>query len=395
MSTPASASSPLGVKSHARAGARPGGACALLLAVFMALSACTLPADDRDREWSTDLQVRVTDYLDKVDEYDKVRAVLVYQGGEPVLEYYRDEDAKGYLNGRSVTKSVISTLIGIAVDQGAISGVDATLGELLPEYRDLMNAEVAGIPLQSILTHTAGFAAGGMTSAVGQLNFYTAPDWVAAIIADRVERGPGSGGFVYSNAGAHLLAAILDEATEGTVLDFARAELFDALGIDTEPAWVKADDGTPEQLAALAEEYFAADFAWPTDPQGIHQGSSLLKLRPEDFAKLGLLYLNEGAWEGASIVSSAWVNEATTPHVATHITPNGYGYEWWTDSTGNDRIYLAVGYAGNVIAVAPDRDLVAVVASEDIGVDPVEEDQQFEVHEAIGLVQYVIMAQPD
>jgi CubicO group peptidase (beta-lactamase class C family) len=354
-----------------------------------------LPADDHDRLSSADLQERVSDYLDKLDEYDNVRAVLVYRGGEPVLEYYRGEEARDYLNARSVTKSVISTLIGIAIDQGAISGVDARLGELLPLYRDIMNAEVAAIPLQSILTHTAGFAAGGTSSDVGQLNFYTSPDWVAAIISDRVERGPGSGRFVYSNAGAHLLAAILDEATDGTVLDFARAELFDALGIDTEPAWVKVDDGTPEQLAALAEEYFAADFAWPTDPQGINEGSSLLKLRPEDFAKLGLLYLNEGEWEGASIVSSAWVKEATAAHVDTDMTPNGYGYEWWTDSTGTDPMYLALGYAGNVIAVVPDRELVAVVASQYRGVDPIDEVQKFEGYEAIGLVQYVILAQPD
>jgi CubicO group peptidase (beta-lactamase class C family) len=367
----------------------------VLFAVLIALSACTLPAEDDVRVSSADLQVRVSDYLDKLDEHDKVRAVLVYQGGEPFLEYYRGEDATDYLNTRSVTKSVVSTLIGIAIDQGAISGVDATLGDLLPAYRDIMNAEVAAIPLQSILTHTAGFAAGGTSSDVGQLNYYTTPDWVAAIISDRVERGPGSGRFIYSNAGAHLLAAILDEATDGTVLDFARAQLFDALGIDTEPAWVKRDDGTPEQLAALAEEYFAADFAWPTDPQGIHQGSSLLKLRPEDFAKLGLLYLNEGAWEGASIVSAAWVKEATTAHVDTDITPNGYGYEWWTDSTGKDPMYLARGYGGNVIAVVPTRDLVAVVASEDMGLDPGDEAEEFEDYEAIGLVQNVILAQLD
>ena len=97
-----------------------------------------------------------------------VRAVLVYQGGEPVLEYYRGEEARDVrLNARSVTKSVISTLIGIAIDQGAISGVDATLGDLLPTYRDIMNAEVAAIPLRSILTHTAGFAAGGTSPTWG------------------------------------------------------------------------------------------------------------------------------------------------------------------------------------------------------------------------------------
>ena len=89
------------------------------------------------------------------------------------------------------------------------------------------------------------------------------------------------------------------------------------------------------------------------------------------------------------------MKEATTAHVDTYLTPNGYGYEWWTDSTGKDPMYLALGHAGNVIAVVPTRDLVAVVASEYRGVDPVDEAEKFEVYEAIGLVQNVILAPPD
>jgi CubicO group peptidase (beta-lactamase class C family) len=394
MSTLASGSSLPGVTPHARRRVRARNISAVLLVVSTAVTSCANPYDDCELGLTTDLQVCVSAYLGKNDEFGKVRAVMVYEDGESVLEHYRGDDAKDYLNTRSVTKSVIGTLIGIAIDEGAISGVDATLGELLPAYRDVMNAEVAAIPLQSILTHTAGFAAGGTTSDVGELDFYSAPDWVGAIIADRVARGPGTArfDFNYSNAGAHLLAAILGEATDGTVLDYARAKLFDPLGIVTEPAWVKVDEGTPEQLKALAEEYFAAGFAWPTDPQGINEGAGLLKLRPEDFAKLGLLYLNDGVWEGESIVSSAWVQEATTRQANTFVTPNGYGYLWWTDSTGKDPMYLALGYAGNVIAVVPNRDLVAVVATDYKGIDPLEEGQKFDGQEALTLVRNVILA---
>ena len=138
--------------------------------------------------------------------------MLVYEDGESVLELYRGEDAKDYLDLRSVTKSVVSTLVGIAIDEGLITGVDATLGELLPAYRDVMNAEVAAIPLDRILTHTAGFA-GGRTNWTSTSPRRTA---VGAIIADRVARGTGDGSFEYSSAGSHLLAAILDEATGGT-----------------------------------------------------------------------------------------------------------------------------------------------------------------------------------
>ena len=190
--------------------------------MLIAFTACTAPAnEDRRAAESADLGTRVSEYLEQRDEYEKVRAVLVYEDGERVLELYRGEGAKDYLNLRSVTKSVVSTLIGIAIDEGLITGVDATLGELLPAYRDEMNAEVAAIPLDRILTHTAGFAAGGSGTDVGQLDYYSTPDWIGAIIADRVTRGPGDGSFEYSNAGSHVLAAILDEATDGSILDFA------------------------------------------------------------------------------------------------------------------------------------------------------------------------------
>ena len=99
---------------------------------------------------------------------------------------------------------------------------------------------------------------------------------------------------------------------------------------------------------------------------------------------------------GGSIHRLLRLGEGSHPaHVDTDITPNGYGYEWWTDSTGKDPMYLARGYGGNVIAVVPTRDLVAVVASEYRGLDPVDEAEKFEDYEAIGLVQNVILAQLD
>ena len=95
------------------------------------------------------------------------------------------------------------------------------------------------------------------------------------------------------------------------------------------------------------------------------------------------------------MISSAWVEAATTTHVDTFSTPNGYGYQWWTHDEGADRMFLAVGFAGNLVAVVPDRNLVAVVASTYNGIDPLENAQKFTVEEAITLVQYVILAESD
>ena len=375
---------------HLGRNARGRATGAVVLASLIALTSCTASADDDSPSTSAaDMSARVSDFLEQNDEHDKVKAVLVYEDGEPVLELYNGEDAKGYLNLRSVTKSVVSTLIGIAIDEGLITGVDATLGDLLPAHRDEMNAEVAAIPLDRILTHTAGFPG------EDESDWYSASDTIGFIIADRVERGPGDGSFEYSDAGSHMLAAILDQATDGGVLEFARAQLFDPLGIDSDPAWVETDQGTPEERAATAEAYDAADFAWPIDPQGIHAGWAFMKLRPEDMAKLGLLYLNNGDWEGESLISSTWVKEATSPRVDTFTTPSGYGYQWWTHTEEGIEMFLAVGYGGNLIAVVPDRDLVAVIASDFDVSDPLANAQKFDQGAAITMLQYVILAQPD
>jgi CubicO group peptidase (beta-lactamase class C family) len=120
-----------------------------------------------------------------------------------------------------------------------------------------------------------------------------------------------------------------------------------------------------------------------------------MKLRPEDMAKLGLLYLNNGDWEGESLISSTWVEEATSPHVDTFTTPSGYGYQWWTNTEEGVEMFLAVGYGGNLIAVVPDRDLVAVIASDFDVSDPLANAEKFNEGEAITMLQSVILAQPD
>lgn len=361
--------------------------------VLLAISACTGGGEVR-RE-SDELQTDVVDALEELDEYDKVRAVLVNQGGENTLELWRGDDAHAHINLRSITKSVLSTLVGIAMDQGLIAGVDATLGSLLPAQRAAMTPEVEAIPLDAILSHTAGFApdteAGG-----SELEFWTSPDWIAAIVADRVARGPSDGGFAYSSAGSHVLAAILDEATDGSVLDFARENLFEPLGIDTDPAWAEAHEGDPEELSALAEEYDAAEFAWPTDPQGVQQGDSLLKLTPDDLLTFGLLFLHDGGWDGVSVVPSEWIEASTTSHVdIPGGSPNGYGYQWWVDDAAGDRMYLALGYAGNVVAVVPDRDLVAVIVSEFELSDPSASSEELYTGEALALLETAILPHTD
>jgi CubicO group peptidase (beta-lactamase class C family) len=171
------------------------------------------------------------------------------------------------------------------------------------------------------------------------------------------------------------------------VLDFARSKLFEPLGIPSSPAWVEPQMGPTASDSPFARGYNAAEFAWPTDPQGIQQGDNLLKLRPDDLLALGRLY----AQEGGSVVSNEWVQASMVARVETGRTPPEYGYGWWVDRTQAYRIIWALAYGGTVLAVVPERDLVVVVVSDYDALDPSDYITQFYTGEAMTLVQYVVL----
>ena len=298
-----------------------------------------------------ELTTEVTAYLGSQDIFDDVRAVLVATGDEVVLAEYQLAGPEDFFDTESVTKSVMSTLVGIAIDQGLIEGVDATLGELLPD--ETMPPDVAATTLAQVLTMTGGFAG---TFLEPTQDFVRSRDWTRAVLRRR--RPAAAGTFAYSNDGAHLLSAVLTEATGTSVLSYARRVLLDPLGVDSRPA------AQPLAVRRNAAAYEAADFAWPVDPQGRALGWSLLKLRPEDLLAFGRLHLAEGRWEGRQVVSADWVAEATRSHVEASGAGEGYGYLWWVDEADGSPSYRAWGYGGQLVEVVPERDLVVVVASE-------------------------------
>jgi CubicO group peptidase (beta-lactamase class C family) len=288
--------------------------------------------------------------------YDDLRAVLVSVGGRPVVERYYDSSAEATSDLRSVTKSVISILVGIAVDEGVLGSVDQTLAELLPEYAAMMAPDVAGVTLEQVLTMTAGLPRDPFVAAPA---YILAEDWVEAILTGGLEQPPGRG-FAYASAGSHLLSAILFEATGGSVLDYARDKLFDPLGISTHPA------AEPLAVEENLPVYQAASFAWPVDPQGVHLGDTRLKITAPDMAKIGQLMLDDGRWDGEQIVSTQWVTESTRAHVPTDGDfggdDYGYGYQWWVTTADGHDAFAAVGFGGQLIEVVPDLDLIVVVS---------------------------------
>lgn len=294
---------------------------------------------------------------DHTGSYDDVRTVLIYQRDRPLVRRYLDSAPRETRDIASVTKSIMSILIGIAIDDGELEGVDQTLGELLPDHRRLMTPRTASITLHQVLTMTAGLPPDENNDAAG----VGAQNWVAAILSNDLAQPPGED-FAYSSAGSHILSAVLAEATGRSVLDYAREKLFSPLGIDTEPA------AEPVLHPRNLSRYEAATFAWPVDQQGHHMGYAWLKIAPADMVKIGQLMLAGGEWGGQRVVSRRWVTESTRAHVSTtdrqRRVSDAYAYQWWVTTAAGHHAYAASGFGGQLIEVVPDLDLVVVFSTD-------------------------------
>lgn len=271
-----------------------------------------------------------------------MNSLLIVRGGYLVAEHYRESDGDRLRNLKSVTKSVLSSLIGIAIQTGDLPGVHATLGELLPEqFTSTDDRRKRAITLADLLTMRSGLDWREWEGTTQQMT--ASPNWVRFVLDRPLVRDPGAA-FNYSTGDTQLLAAVLHYATGMSALAFADLYLFDPLGIERR--------------------------TWPADPQGINVGGAELSLSPRDMAKFGYVILNGGQWDDETLLPAGWVDAAFTPH-----TPAGaasdhdcerldYGYLWWLRDQGAHPGAQAVGYGGQFVYVIPALDLVVVMTGD-------------------------------
>jgi CubicO group peptidase (beta-lactamase class C family) len=185
----------------------------------------------------------------------------------------------------SITKSVIGTLIGIALDQGAIRNVDQKLLDFFPQQAiQNLDGRKKSITLHDLLSMTPGL---DWEDAKSLDRVIRSDDWIHTLLDLPMATKPSSK-WIYCNGASHLLSAVLQEATGMDARSYANQHLFAALGI-------------PQ----------ASERGWGSDPQGITNGIAGLYLTPRDLAKFGFLYLNLGQWNGQSVVPADWVKEST------------------------------------------------------------------------------------
>ncbi|MBL8153401.1 MAG: serine hydrolase [Anaerolineae bacterium] len=227
----------------------------------------------------------------------------------------------------SVTKTIVGTLVGIAIDRGDIEGVDQPVLDFFPEV-SAPSPEQRAMTIKHLLTMTSGLQCGDYAG------WIASPDSVAYIWAQPMSSQPPAP-FHYCGQDSHLLSAIVSRATGMPTQEFARAYLFEPLGI--------------------------SEWTWATDPQGIPIGESRLALSPLDVAKIGQLYLQEGQWNGQQIVSANWVEAATRIQVVASQGGTGqdFGYHAWWMRPDKD-VYMAIGSGGQFIIVTPSEKLVTV-----------------------------------
>ncbi len=252
----------------------------------------------------------------------------------------------------SVTKSIVSALIGIAIDQGYIRSVDQLVLDFFPDYPVKRGEKtIQRITLRHLMTMTAPFK----YKSAPYTKYFTSDNWVRASL-DLLGGKGMIGQFRYTPLiGPDILSGILTSATGRSMLDFAAENLFLPLGI---PVRDRIVFHTKEEQLEMMKNHSA--HGWVSDSQGNSTAGWGLFLSAADMGKIGQLYLNHGIWEGNRIISGAWIDESTKVHH--HWEGRDYGYLWWVIDE-NERSFAALGDGGTVIYVNPAKKTVIAIAS--------------------------------
>jgi CubicO group peptidase (beta-lactamase class C family) len=266
--------------------------------------------------------------------------MIIARGNCVAFEYYgRNIGMETQSPMYSVTKSVLSILVGIATDEGYLRP-DKRLFEIFPEeFDERTDPRARDITVRNVLTKTEGFAENVWLDFNMATRPSAKPQLWRWMLNRRVEY-PGGTHFRYDNVGSDLLSVVLSRAIRQRAADYAKRRLFEPLRIE--------------------------NYTWLSDSEGHLYGEMGLNITARDMAKIGILYLKHGQWDGKQIVSDGYVSESIAPHNSGGPPLNAsYGYQWWVGktTTGFDA-FFAAGYKGQLIYIVPEQNLVIAVAAD-------------------------------
>jgi CubicO group peptidase (beta-lactamase class C family) len=329
---------------------------------FSVIAAAQNPASDRDlprasadENGISSERLRSLEAAIRAGDFKKIGSVVIARHGKVVYESYFEGDATTLRDTRSATKSITDVLVGIAIGEKKLSGVNARVLALLPDRaRKMQNPDPRKdkMTVEDLLTMSSPLECDDWNDASrgNEERMYVIEDWAQFILdlpvrgrmhlGEQVEAPKYGRNFSYCTGGVFVLSEVLQKATALRTDRYAQEKLFGPLGI--------------------------SDAQWVYSPMNVPQTGGGLRLSSLDLIKIAELYRNGGQWQGRRIVSESWAEASTQPH-AQIDDQTEYGYLWWLKtfkSGGNEyAAYLMNGNGGNKVAVFPKLDLSVVITS--------------------------------
>lgn len=276
--------------------------------------------------------------VEEAESLQPLETLLVAQRGTVIAaQGYRGHTPDQPKNIKSASKSVISAMVGMAIERGMLEGVDQRIAPLLrsdlPQDPDPLMEEIT---IGHLLSMQAGL---GRTSGPNYGRWVSSGNWVRAALAMPFEARPGEG-MLYSTGSTHLLSAILTRAGGRSSLSLARD-------------WF----GPLEGFAITG---------WDRDPQGVYLGGNQMAMTPRSLLSFGELYRRDGLTAGGErLLPARWIAESWTPRTRSRFNGDGYGYGWFLRRIGGEEVRYGWGYGGQMVYVVPGREMTVVMTSDD------------------------------
>ena len=268
---------------------------------------------------------------------ERLNSLIVARDGKIAFaESFHGRGLDTPVNIKSVSKSVIAALVGIAIDRGLLDGPDQAIDLLFdPQVSNAADGRITGITIGNLLSMQAGLE---RTSGRNYGRWVQSDNWVDHVLSRPFVDVPG-GGMLYSTGNSHLLSAILTRVSGRSTLALAREWLGDPLGIDIP--------------------------AWDRDPQGIYLGGNNMAMTPRALLRFGELFRRGGEYEGRRILPESWVEASWAPRTRSVFSGDGYGYGWFLRNVGGGHTAAyARGFGGQYVIVIPTLAITVVVTSD-------------------------------
>ena len=274
--------------------------------------------------------------LERAGSLQTLKAVIVsIDGKEVASRAYNGSSLSGSNNIKSASKSIVSALVGVAIDRKILEGVEQPIASLLrPEFPPNPDPRLERVTIGNLLSMQSGLS---RMSGPNYGRWVASRNWVRFALGAGFDGEPG-GGMLYSTASTHLLSAILTKASGRSTLALARD-------------WFKPLDG------------FAIG-SWERDPQGIYLGGNQMAMTARSLLAFGELYRRGGVTaDGERILSQSWINQSWTQRTNSVFNGDGYGYCWFIKEMAGENVFYAWGYGGQMLYIVPSKKLSVVMTS--------------------------------